>query len=152
MEREAEIEAWVAGDGRDHPALSIVKIEELLARSGCMVPYRTLHRFVTERCGYWLRDVTVRVDDGEPGAELQLDFGKMGFITDAGTGKRRRVYALIFTALYSRHMFVWLSYSQTLAAVIAGCEAAWAFFNGVFKVLVPGYVPRNIVRRCCQGP
>ena len=81
LEREAEIKAWVAGDGRDHPALSIVKIEELLARSGCMVPYRTLHRFVTERCGYRLRDVTVRVNDGEPGAELQLDFGQMGFIT-----------------------------------------------------------------------
>jgi hypothetical protein len=32
---------------------------------------------------------------------------------------------LIFTAVLSRHMFVWLTYSQTLAAVIAGCEAAW---------------------------
>jgi transposase len=47
------------------------------------------------------------------------------------------VHALIFTAVYSRHMFVWLSYSQTLAAVIAGCEAAWEFFNGVFAVLIP---------------
>jgi hypothetical protein len=27
-------------------------------------------------------------------------------------------------------MFVWLSYSQTLAAVIAGCQAAWEFFGG----------------------
>ena len=34
-------------------------------------------------------------------------------------------------------MFVWLTYSQTLAAVIDGCEAAWRFFGGVFKVLVP---------------
>ena len=34
-------------------------------------------------------------------------------------------------------MFVWLSFTQTLAAFIAGCEAAWAFFGGVFKVLVP---------------
>ena len=47
------------------------------------------------------------------------------------------VGALIFTAVYSRHMFVWLSYSQTLAAVIAGCEAAWEFFGGVFAVLIP---------------
>ncbi|MGH3903660.1 MAG: hypothetical protein ACRDTE_05630, partial [Pseudonocardiaceae bacterium] len=30
-----------------------------------------------------------------------------------------------------------LTYSQTLAAVIAGCEAAWEFFGGVFKVLIP---------------
>jgi hypothetical protein len=34
-------------------------------------------------------------------------------------------------------MFVWLTYSQTLRAVIAGCEAAWEFFGGVFKVLIP---------------
>ena len=47
------------------------------------------------------------------------------------------VHALIFTAVYSRHMFVWLTFAQTLAAVIAGCEAAWGFFGGVFKVLIP---------------
>lgn len=137
LEREEQIKGWVAGDGKGNPALSIVKIEELLARSGCQVPYRTLHRFATERCGYRVREVTVRVNDGEPGVELQIDFGQMGFITDAETGRRRRVHALIFTAAYSRHMFVWLSYSQTLAAVIAGCEAAWAFFGGVFKVIIP---------------
>jgi hypothetical protein len=47
------------------------------------------------------------------------------------------VHALIFTAVVSRHMFVWLTYSQTLVAMIAGCEAAWTFFGGVFKVLIP---------------
>jgi len=61
----------------------------------------------------------------------------MGFITDTDTGRRRKVHALIFTAVLSRHMFVHLSYSQTLTEVIAGCEAAWTFFGGVFKVLIP---------------
>jgi hypothetical protein len=37
---------------------------------------------------------------------------------------------LIFTAVYSRHLFVWLSFTQTLAAVIDGCEAAWGWFGG----------------------
>ena len=114
-----------------------MKIEELLARSGCVVPYRTLHRFAVERCGFRAKATTVRVADGEPGVECQIDFGQMGFLLDDETGRRRKVHALIFTAVYSRHMFVWLTYSQTLAAVIAGCEAAWAFFGGVFKVLIP---------------
>lgn len=130
--REEQIRAWVGKDG-----LSIVKVEELLARSGCVVPYRTLHRFAVERCGFRVKTTTVRVADGEPGAECQIDFAQMGFIVDAETGRRQRVHALIFTAVVSRHMFVWLTYSQTLGAVIAGCEAAWAFFGGVFKVLVP---------------
>ncbi|SEB76331.1 IS21 family transposase [Rhodococcus koreensis] len=133
---EDQITAWVAGDG-PHPPLTITKIETLLARQGCVVPYRTLHRFATERCGFGRRDTTVRVVDGDPGSECQIDFGYLGYLTDPETGRRRKVHALIFTAVYSRHMFVWLTYSQTLAAVIAGCEAAWTFFGGVFKVLIP---------------
>jgi len=79
----------------------------------------------------------MRVNDDEPGVECQIDFAQMGFILDPETGRKRRVHALIFTAVVSRHMFVWLTYSQTLTAVIAGAEAAWAFFGGVFKVLIP---------------
>ena len=47
------------------------------------------------------------------------------------------MHALIFTAVVSRHMFVWLTSSQTLTAVITGCEAAWGFFGGAFRVLIP---------------
>ena len=133
--REEQIRAWVAG--RDGDPLSIVKIEELLARQGVRVPYRTLHRFALERCGFRVKTTTVRVVDGEPGVECQLDFAQMGLLSDPETGKKRRVHALIFTAVVSRHMFVWLTYSQTLTAVIAGCEAAWEFYGGCFKVLIP---------------
>jgi transposase len=117
--------------------LSVVKIGVLLQRQGVTVPYRTLHRFCVERCGFGKSAATVRVADGEPGAECQVDFGYLGMLADPVTGRRRKVHALIFTACYSRHMFVWLSFSQTLGTLIAGGDAAWAFFGGVFKVLVP---------------
>ncbi|WP_371871031.1 hypothetical protein [Mycolicibacterium agri] len=133
---EEQITAWVAGTGGQRP-LTVTKIHTLLARQGCVVPYRTLHRFASERCGFGRKDLTVRVADGDPGVECQVDFGYLGMLTDADDGRRRKVHALIFTAVYSRHMFVWLSYSQTLTAVIAGCEAAWEFFGGVFAVLIP---------------
>jgi hypothetical protein len=61
----------------------------------------------------------------------------MGFLVDAETGRRRVVWALIFTACYSRHCFVWLTFRQTTGAVIDGCEAAWAFFGGVFATVIP---------------
>jgi hypothetical protein len=131
LARRSDIQRWVDED------LSIVKIEVLLNRSGTAVPYRTLHRFAVQECGFRSRGTTVRVLDGDPGMECQIDFGQMGLLTDTVTGRRRKVHALIFTAVLSRHMFVHLSYSQTLAEVIAGCEAAWAFFGGVFKVLIP---------------
>ena len=79
----------------------------------------------------------MRVADGEPGGELQIDFARLGLLDDAGTGRRRVCHALIFTAVVSRHMFVWLSFTQTTETVIAGCEAAWRVFDGVFKVWVP---------------
>src|SRR5262245_16057897 len=127
----AEIEGWVK------QGLTVVKIGVLLERRGIVVAYRTLHRFCVERCGFGRTAATVRVADGEPGAECQLDFGYLGLLFDPVSGRQRKVHALIFTACYSRHMFVWLSFTQTLAAVIAGCEAAWVFFGGVFKVLIP---------------
>lgn len=133
---EEQITTWVAGDGEQRP-LTITKIQTLLDRRGCVVPYRTLNRFASERCGFGRKDTTVRVSDGDPGVECQIDFGYLGMLTDTGDGRRRKVHALIFTAVYSRHMFVWLSYSQTLAAVIAGCQSAWEFFGGVFAVLIP---------------
>jgi transposase len=129
--RKEEITKWVK-DG-----LSVVKIEVLLTRSGTRVPYRTLHRFASEECGFRARGTSMRVLDGDPGVECQIDFAQMGFITDIDTARRRKVHALIFTAVLSRHMFVHLTYSQTLTEVIAGCESAWAFFGGVFKVLIP---------------
>jgi transposase len=148
---EKQIRAWVSGgEGRD--PLSVVKIEELLARHGVVVPYRTLHRFAVERCGFRVRSATVRVADGEPGLECQIDFAQMGYLLDPETGRKRRVHALIFTAVVSRHMFVWLTYSQTLAAVIAGCEAAWAFFGGVFGVLIPDNLKRVVTNADTVNP
>ena len=129
-----QLKAWLVDD-----KLTVVKVHDLLCRRGVVVAERTLHRYALEVLGVGrsARGTTVRVADGEPGEECQIDFGKMGLIPDPTSGRRRVCHALIFTAVYSRHTFVWLTFAQTTAAVIAGCEAAWAFFEGVFKVLIP---------------
>jgi len=79
--REEQITAWVTGGAGQDP-LSIVKIAELLARQGCVVPYRTLHRFAVAQCGFRVTSTTMRVNDGEPGVECQIDFAQMGVILD----------------------------------------------------------------------
>jgi len=80
----AEIEAKVK------QGLSVVKIGVLLERRGVVVPYRTLHRFCVERCGFGRTAVTVRVADGEPAMECQLDFGYLGLLFDPVTGGSAR--------------------------------------------------------------
>ncbi|HWW52942.1 MAG TPA: IS21 family transposase [Acidimicrobiales bacterium] len=126
------IASWVKAD------LTAVKMHELLEREGIELPLRTVQRYVAEVCGRTRgQGPTVRVADGEPGVECQIDFGRMGLVPDPTTGRMRVVYALIFTACWSRHQFVWLTHRQTTEAVIEGCEAAWAFFGGVFRVVIP---------------
>jgi transposase len=65
---------------------------------------------------------------------------------------RRVVHGLIFTAVYSRHMFVYPTYRQTLAEVIAGFEAAWAFYGGVFAVVIPDNMKPIVDRADATGP
>ncbi len=124
------LKGWVDDD------VPVVKMCELLARGGVMVPERTLHRYVAEHFSAGPK-LTVRVADGEPGGELQVDFGELGIMFDPESGRRRKVWALVFTAAYSRHCYMQLSFSQTLEVVISGFEAAWSFFGGVFKIVIP---------------
>ena len=129
-----QLKAWLVDEH-----LTVVKTHELLGRQGIEVPQRSVHRYALEVLGVGrsARGSTVRVADGEPGMELQVDFGKMGLLFDSGSDRRRVCWALIFTACYSRHCFVWLSFSQTTRTVIDGFEAAWEFFGGVFQVVIP---------------
>jgi transposase len=117
--------------------LTLTKIHMLLGRRGVVVSYRTLHRYAKNELGFGRRRATVPVADGEPGSEVQVDFGKLGLVPDPVTGKQRVVHGLIFTAVYSRHMFVYPTHRQTLDEVIAGFDGAWTFFEGVFAVVVP---------------
>ena len=130
--RHEQISGWVKDD------LTGVKIHELLDRQSVVVPLRTVQRYLLEVCGRRRgRGPTVRIADGEPGDELQVDFGRMGFLVDPETGRRRVLEELIFTACYSRHCFVWLTFRQSTQDVIDGFEAAWAFFGGVFATVIP---------------
>jgi hypothetical protein len=138
-ERES-IKNWLEDD------LTPTKVHELLNRERHgLVPYRTLHRFAREELGVGKRRATIRVDDCEPGQEVQVDFGLMGMLNEPEVGQRRKVWALIFTAVSSRHQFVHLTYRQTLEDVIESFGAAWAFFGGVFHVVIPDCVARHIV-------
>lgn len=129
-----QVHTWLTKDG-----LTGVKVQELLARSGVVVAQRTVHRYADEVCdvGRGRRGVTVRVADGKPGDELQVDFGRMGPIRCAETGKARIAQALVFTPMVSRFTFVWLTYRQTVDDVIEGFEAAWEFYDGVFATVIP---------------
>jgi hypothetical protein len=130
-EQRAAIQRWLA-DG-----LRLTKIRKLLARQGVLIAYPTLHRFAVLELQFGRTATTIPVLDGEPGSELQVDTGWVGWLTLPQSGTRRRFRAWIFTAVRSRHRFVYPTFEETTARAIEACEVAWDFFGGVFKVVIP---------------
>jgi hypothetical protein len=125
------IEGWLK------KGLRLTKVRKLLIRDGIEIPYPTLHRFAVAELGFGRRAATIAVLDGEPGDELQVDTGWVGWLMPDLTGRRRRFRAWIFTAVRSRHRFVYPCFRETTASAIEACEAAWAFFGGIFRTLLP---------------
>ena len=119
---------------KDVPGTKIVKI---LSRQGIEVSQTSFYRFVRAHLGsYTTNNITVRLPETKPGIYAQADFGYLGKLWDSVTKKLRKAYAFIITLVFSRHMHVYITFSQDAEAVIDGCEAAWEHFGGIAKVLI----------------
>jgi transposase len=136
---EAQIARWL----RDE-RLKLPRIQELLDQQGPVVKYTTLRRFVRRVGLKKAPKSTVRVAETAPGEVAEMDFGKLGRLVDPTTGKGKTVWALVIVLASSRYSFVWPLVQQTLAEVIAGLEAAWAFFGGVTQRLVLDNFPAAV--------
>lgn len=127
-----DISRWLKRDVR------LTKIRKLLRRHrGVQVSYGTLRRFAIERLGHREGRSTIPVSDGEPGKEVQLDTGWVGWLKPDLLGRRRRFRAWIFTPVVSRYRFVYVVFRETTQTAIEACEAAWRFYGGVFDVMIP---------------
>lgn len=137
-------EAWAACAARRSfiktkldERLQLTKVHRLLKRHGVHVPYSTLHRFAVSELDFGQAAPTIPVADCEPGEELQVDTGWMVLLEPDVTGRRRRFRAWIFTSVHTRHRFAYPTFRETTEDAIEACEAAWQFFGGVFRVLIP---------------
>ena len=145
--RRVQIEKWLK---QDEP-LTLVRIQELLARDGTVVAYTTLRRWAQAVLGFGDRSPTVRVDDPPAGEEAQVDFGLMGYVRGAD-GIRRKLHVLVVTLPMSRYQFVWPTFLQTTEALVEGLDAAWRFFGGVTRRVVIDNTSAAIVRASAQDP
>ena len=135
-----QIYQWITKD-----RLQMTRIHELLTMRGCQVSYPSLRRFIVKRNWRRRSKTTVRMADTPPGEVAEADFGRLGMITDPATGKRKAVWAMVIVMCHSRHCFVWPMQQHKLPDVIAGLEAAWAFFGGMPKYLVIDNFPAAVV-------
>jgi transposase len=117
--------------------LHLKKIHKLLLQRGVQASYWTLRRFVIQELGWKRPDVTILLEEPEPGLEAQLDFGEMGKIWDEKQDRWRKLWVLIVTLSFSRFQFVWPTFHQTTEAVCEGLDAAWEFFGGMARTIIP---------------
>jgi transposase len=129
-EHRALIQTFLDDDVR------LSKIRTILRRQQVLVSYATLRRFAISELGFGRTAPTIPILDCGPGEEVQLDTGWMTFLQGDLLGYKRRFRAWIFTAVRSRFRFVWPCFEETTQRAIEACELAWAFYQGVFKVLI----------------
>lgn len=145
--RGDQIRKWIGGD----EPLRLSRVHELLKREGVEVGYTTLRRFAHEELGWRERAATVRVDDPPFGEEAQIDFGLLGYVQDS-EGRRQKLWALVVVLSASRYMFVWPTFKQTVEAVCEGLDAAWRFFGGVPRRVVPDNMSAIVMRARPKEP
>jgi len=131
LEHKEQIRIWLEPDNGYKRGLRLTKVQRLLERHGVVVAYGSLYRFAVKHLEFGKHKTTVRVADVEPGELAEVDFGKLGLLPDPATGRRRVVYALVVTMVFSRHQYVHLTHRQKVADLIEGLEDAWEYFGGV---------------------
>jgi transposase len=143
----AQIESWLKRD-----ELKLTKVHVLLERQGVRTSYATLRRFAIDEFGFGLRAPTVRLDDPAPGDEAQIDFGCMGVMHDPDTSRKRKLWVLIVCLSHSRYSFVYPTFTQDIESLCTGLDAAWRFFEGVPRRLVPDNMRTVVVSAHATSP
>src|SRR5208283_2365812 len=79
-------------------------------------------------------------------------FGRLGLFYDPESGKKRFVYALVVTLVFSRHQYVAISLTQDLPVLISGMEDAWQFFGGVTRRVIVDNLRAAVVKSDRYAP
>jgi transposase len=113
--------------------------QRLRDEAGLETSVASLRRYVRAHMSEKARreDVVVWRPEVDPGEEAQVDYGYMGPWLDPVSGRRRRVWAFSMVLTYSRYLFVRPVLTMDQQAWVECHVAAFEFFAGVPRRLVP---------------
>jgi transposase len=121
-------------------------------RHALTVSYSSFKRFVAaHREKIDPRLATCRLEV-PPGAEVQLDYAKVGLFFDALTERRRTLYVFIGTLSHSRLKYVELTYSQDQMSFVSSHVRMFAFFSGVPERLVLDNLKSGVIKPDLYDP
>jgi transposase len=96
--------------------------------------------------------VVVLRGDVTPGDEAQIDYGRLGMWLDPESGRRRTVWAFVMVLACSRHLFVWPTLVMDQRAWTEAHVAAFEFFGGLVRRLVPDNLRTGVTKPDLYDP
>jgi len=116
-------------------------------RKGSLIPYPTLHRFAVAELDFGRTAATVPVADGSRVTRSRSTPAGLTLLRPDERGRRRRMRAWIFTAVLSGTASSIPASPKRPPPPFEACEAAWTYYGGVFRVLLPDNTKGESCRR-----
>jgi transposase len=128
--------------------------QRLRDEHGLTASVASLRRYVAAMLPEELRrgQVVVLREEVPPGEEAQIDYGYLGSWVDPVGGHRRRVWAFVMVLACSRHLFVRPVLRMDQRAWTQAHVAAFEFFGGVPRRLVPDNLRTGVDRPDLYDP
>ncbi len=106
---------------------------------------RRVYRRWRKQRGVRAEDVAIPVETAA-GEIAQVDFGYVGHLYDAASGRRRKAWVFVLVLAYSRLMFARVVFDQKLETWLRLHVEAFAAFGGVPRTIVPDNLKAAVVR------
>jgi transposase len=116
------------------------------------VSYTSFKRFVASHRAQIDPPVATCRLETVPGAEVQIDYARVGVLFDAATSRRRALHAFIGTLSHSRLKYVELTFCQDQASFVASHVRMFEFFGGVPERLVIDNLKSGVLKPDLYDP
>lgn len=93
--------------------------------------------------------VVVRLET-PPGKQAQVDFGSIGKMQDARTGKQRPAYCFVMTLSFSRHQYLEFVFDQSFPTWIGCHRRAFESFGGVPQEIVLDNLKAAVIKAALE--
>ena len=88
----------------------------------------------------------------DPGAEIQVDYGKVGLLYDPDTGRNRVVYVFAGTLSHSRYKYLEFVFTQNQQSFAASHVRMLAHFGGVSRTLIIDNLKSGVLKPDLYDP
>lgn len=113
--------------------------------NGSFWAVRAVYRRWRKQRGVRAEDVAIAVET-TAGDVAQVDFGHVGWLYDAATGRRRKAWVFVLVLGYSRRMFARIVFDQKIETWLRLHVEAFAELGGVPATIVPDNLKAAVVR------